>query len=352
MQPPRLMTPMKKLELRNLSKYYGDKPVLDGLNLDVYEGELIAVLGSSGVGKSTLIRTLAGFESIDGGEIYLDENLIASKDREVLAEKRGITIVPQAASLFPHLTVSQNIAFGIDKNNTERVSELLRLTQLEQLADRMPENLSGGQQQRVALARALAPKPKMILLDEPFSALDPELRDQLRNDVRRVIKADGATALLVTHDQEEALSIADRVAVMRDGVFAQVGDPIEIYSAPADVGVATFLGDSVIIRGEIKDGKVITDLGKLNPLNNVSEGTVGRVAIRPENFYLQPNPKADSFVIGRTFFGHDALLEVQTPKLRIKARSNGPFAPEIGMPVTVWVRGAVNFYADGATQLT
>jgi len=342
---------MKKLELRNLSKYYGDKPVLDGLNLDVYEGELIAVLGSSGVGKSTLVRTLAGFESIDGGEIYLDENLIASKDREVAAEKRGITIVPQAASLFPHLTVSQNIAFGIEKNNSERVAELLRLTQLEALADRMPESLSGGQQQRVALARALAPKPKMILLDEPFSALDPELRDQLRNDVRRVIKADGATALLVTHDQEEALSIADRVAVMRDGVFAQVGDPIEIYSAPADVGVATFLGDSVIIRGEIKDGRLLLTR-KAQSADNVSEGTVGRVAIRPENFYLQPNPKADSFVIGRTFFGHDALLEVQTPKLRILARSNGPFAPEIGMPVTVWVRGAVNFYADGATQLT
>lgn len=346
MRPHRLRTNMKKLELNNLSKYYGEQLVLDGLNLEVHEGELLAVLGSSGVGKSTLIRTLAGFESIDGGEIYLDGNLIANKDTEIPAEKRGITIVPQAASLFPHLTVSQNIAFGIDKHNTERVQELLRLTQLEDLADRMPENLSGGQQQRVSLARALAPKPKLILLDEPFSALDPELRDQLRNDVRRVIKADGATALLVTHDQEEALSIADRVAVMRDGMFAQIGDPIEIYSAPADVGVATFLGDSVIIQGRVENGKVITDLGKLNPLNKVTEGDVGRVAIRLENFYLQPNPKAENFVIGRTFFGHDALLEVQTPKLRIKARSNGPFAPEIGMPVTVWVRGAVNFYAD------
>jgi iron(III) transport system ATP-binding protein len=345
--PHRVKAKMKKLELTRVSKYFGDQLVLDGLSLDVYPGELIAVLGSSGVGKSTLVRTLAGFEAIDGGEIYLDGNLIASKDSEVPAEKRGITIVPQTASLFPHLTVSQNIAFGIDKNNTERVAELLKLTRLEELADRMPESLSGGQQQRVSLARALAPKPKMILLDEPFSALDPELRDQLRNDVRRVIKAEGATALLVTHDQEEALSIADRVAVMRDGVFAQIGDPIEIYSAPADVGVATFLGDSVIIEGRVQDGKVVTDLGNLNPLNNVTEGERGRVAIRPENFYLQPNPKAENFVIGRTFFGHDALLEVQTPKLRIKARSNGPFAPEIGMPVTVWVRGAVNFYADG-----
>ena len=341
---------MKKLELNNLTKYFGELAVLDGLSLEVFEGELLAVLGSSGVGKSTLIRLLAGFESVDGGEIYLDGNLIANKETETAAEKRGITFVPQSAALFPHLTVRENIGFGIEKNNTERVDELLRLIQLEQLADRMPENLSGGQQQRVSLARALAPRPKLILLDEPFSALDPELREQLRNDVRRVIKADGATALMVTHDQEEALSMADRVAVMRDGVIAQIGDPIEIYSAPADVGVATFLGDSVIIQGRIEDGKVVTDLGKLNALNNVTDGSTGRVAIRPENFYLQPNPKAENYVISRTFFGHDALLEVQTPKIRIRARSNGPFAPEIGMPVTVWVRGAVNFYADGITS--
>ena len=341
---------MKKLELNNLTKYFGELAVLDGLSLEVFEGELLAVLGSSGVGKSTLIRLLAGFESVDGGEIYLDGNLIANKETETPAEKRGITFVPQSAALFPHLTVRENIGFGIEKNNTERVDELLRLIQLEQLADRMPENLSGGQQQRVSLARALAPRPKLILLDEPFSALDPELREQLRNDVRRVIKADGATALMVTHDQEEALSMADRVAVMRDGVIAQIGDPIEIYSAPADVGVATFLGDSVIIQGRIEDGKVVTDLGKLNALNNVTDGSTGRVAIRPENFYLQPNPKAENYVISRTFFGHDALLEVQTPKIRIRARSNGPFAPEIGMPVTVWVRGAVNFYADGITS--
>ena len=341
---------MKKLELNNLTKYFGELAVLDGLSLEVFEGELLAVLGSSGVGKSTLIRLLAGFESVDGGEIYLDGNLIANKQTETPAEKRGITFVPQSAALFPHLTVRENIGFGIEKNNTERVDELLRLIQLEQLADRMPENLSGGQQQRVSLARALAPRPKLILLDEPFSALDPELREQLRNDVRRVIKADGATALMVTHDQEEALSMADRVAVMRDGVIAQIGDPIEIYSAPADVGVATFLGDSVIIQGRIEDGKVVTDLGKLNALNNVTDGSTGRVAIRPENFYLQPNPKAENYVISRTFFGHDALLEVQTPKIRIRARSNGPFAPEIGMPVTVWVRGAVNFYADGITS--
>jgi iron(III) transport system ATP-binding protein len=198
--------------------------------------------------------------------------------------------------------------------------------------------------QRVALARALAPKPKLVLLDEPFGALDAELRERLRNDVRRIIRAEGVSAILVTHDQEEALSLADRVAVLREGRIIQVGTPTEIYNAPADIGIATFLGDSVLIDGKVIEGKVVTDLGKLTALNQVVEGQSGVVAIRSENFYLQPNPTGDSEVVGRVFFGHDAVVEVQTPSLRIKARSNGPFAPEVGMKVTVWVRGAVNFY--------
>jgi iron(III) transport system ATP-binding protein len=215
---------------------------------------------------------------------------------------------------------------------------------MEEFASRMPQELSGGQVQRVALARALAPKPKLVLLDEPFSALDAELRGQLREEVRQVLRAEGATAVLVTHDQEEALSLADRVAVLREGKIIQVGSPSEIYNSPADVGIATFLGESVLVDGKVSGGKILTDLGSLSALNNVAEGATGVVAIRSENFYLQPNPTGDSEVVGRVFFGHDALVEVQTPKLRIRARSNGPFAPEVGMRVTVWVRGAVNFY--------
>ena len=339
---------MPLLEINDVSVSFGDTEVLSGISLELESKQLLAVLGASGAGKSTLMRLIAGFDSVGGGSIVLDGETLSDTSKTVAPEKRSIGIVPQDSALFPHLNVSQNIGFGLSgfskEAKAERVSELLRLIRMEEFASRMPQELSGGQVQRVALARALAPKPKLVLLDEPFSALDAELRGQLREEVRQVLRAEGATAVLVTHDQEEALSLADRVAVLREGKIIQVGSPSEIYNSPADVGIATFLGESVLVDGKVSGGKILTDLGSLSALNNVVEGATGVVAIRSENFYLQPNPTGDSEVVGRVFFGHDALVEVQTPKLRIRARSNGPFAPEVGMRVTVWVRGAVNFY--------
>jgi iron(III) transport system ATP-binding protein len=341
---------MTQLEIKNLSVSFGGQVILHDVNLSVEQKELIAVLGSSGAGKSTLLRLIAGFEAPSAGEIWLSDKKVSSADTLTAPERRGIGIVPQDAALFPHLTVSGNIEFGLrglDKAKKQaRVLELLKLVRMEEFADRTPEQLSGGQAQRVALARALANKPALVLLDEPFSALDAELRDVLRLEVKAGLKAEGATAILVTHDQEEALSLADRVAIMRSGTIIQVGTPTEIYNAPADLGIATFLGDSVLIDGEVVDGKVHTSLGKLTALNHVEDGQKGVVAVRSENFYLQPNPNGDSEVIGRVFFGHDAVVEVQTPSQKIRARSNGPFAPEVGMRVTVWVRGAVNFYPN------
>ena len=336
---------MSLLALSGITKNFGEGNVLKGISISVEENELVAILGSSGAGKSTLLRLIAGFEKPDQGQIEFDGAEVAG-DQFVPAEKRKIGIVPQDGALFPHLNVYDNIGFGIakDPDRASRIQQLLALTELEGLDKRKPQELSGGQMQRVALARALAPRPKLVLLDEPFSALDAELRERLRNDVRRIIRAEGVSAILVTHDQEEALSLADRVAVLREGRIIQVGTPTEIYNSPADIGIATFLGDSVLIDGKVVDGKIATDLGKLTALNHVSEGDSGVVAIRSENFYLQPNPAGDSEVVGRVFFGHDAVVEVKTPTLRIKARSNGPFAPEVGMKVTVWVRGAVNFY--------
>jgi iron(III) transport system ATP-binding protein len=332
------------LEIRNLSLSYGSQAVLTELNLEADQGQLTAVLGASGAGKSTLLRLIAGFEAPTSGEIYIDSKLVSSATEVLAPEKRGVGIVPQDSALFSHLTVSQNIGFGLPKGSDARVKELLELVGLAGFANRKPASLSGGQTQRVALARALAPRPKLILLDEPFSALDAELRGRLREDVKAVLKAENASAILVTHDQEEALSLADKVAVMREGRVIQAGSPTEIYNEPADLGIATFLGDSILVNGKVENGKVSTDLGKLSALNSVADGQTGVVAIRCENFYLQPNPAGDSEVIGRVFFGHDAVVEVQTPKVKIRARSNGPFAPEVGMRVTVWVRGAVNFY--------
>lgn len=334
------------LKISNLSISYTDKSVLQDLSLHANRGELTAILGASGAGKSTLLRLIAGFDRPSSGTIVLDDQVVAADNVFVMPENRGIGIVPQDSALFSHLSVADNIGFGLSKsaNKAARVKELLELVGLSEYANRKPASLSGGQQQRVALARALAPTPKLILLDEPFSALDQELRTRLREDVKRILKAENATAILVTHDQEEALSLAEKVAVLRDGRIIQAGAPTEIYNAPADLGIATFLGDSVLVDGVVVDGKIQTDLGKLSALNSVTAGERGVVAIRSENFYLQPNPQGDSEVVGRVFFGHDAVVEVQTPKLKIRARSNGPFAPEVGMRVTVWVRGAVNFY--------
>ena len=338
------------LSLQSIGKAIAGNQILQNLSLDVQEHEFVAILGSSGSGKTTLLRLISGFDSPDSGEIQIGGQPVFGKGLNISAEERRVGYVPQDAALFPHLSVAKNIEFGLNKlsatQRSERTTELLKLVDLVGYEERMPDQLSGGQRHRVALARALAPKPQLILLDEPFSSLDAELRVRLREDVRNVIAKTGTTAILVTHDQEEALSIASRVAVLRDGEFAQIGNPSEIYQAPADVEMATFLGDSVIINGVIKDDKVVTDLGLLTPLNKVANGATGRVAIRPENFYLQPNPKGEGEVIGRQYFGHDALVEVKLPKLVIQARANGPFAPEIGMKVTVWVRGQVNFYTD------
>ena len=343
---------MTQLEIKNLSVSFGGQEILHDVNLSVERKELIAVLGASGAGKSTLLRLIAGFEAPTVGEIWLSGQKVSSAEALTAPERRGIGIVPQDAALFPHLTVSGNIEFGLrglgKAERQARVLELLKLVRMEEFADRTPDQLSGGQAQRVALARALANKPALVLLDEPFSALDAELREVLRLEVKAALKAEGATAILVTHDQEEALSLADRVAIMRSGTIIQVGTPTEIYNAPADLGIATFLGDSVLIDGEVVDGKVHTSLGKLTALNHIEDGQNGVVAVRSENFYLQPNPNGDSEVIGRVFFGHDAVVEVQTPSQKIRARSNGPFAPEVGMRVTVWVRGAVNFYPNTA----
>ena len=339
---------LEKVRLENVSKSFGKVSVLHDVSFSVKDGTLLTILGASGGGKTTLLRLIAGFDAVDSGSINMNGREVSSESMSLPPEKRNVGFVPQDSALFPHLSVSKNIAYGLShlKSGARdvKVLELLDLIGMGDQRDSLPDTLSGGQRQRVAIARALAPNPDVILLDEPFAALDAQLRSKLREDVRAILRAASATAILVTHDQEEALSIADQVAILRDGTVAQIGSPRSIYSQPVDVSLAKFLGDAVVIPGVVTAGKVSTQLGDLIPSVAQPEGTKGQVAIRPENLYLQPDPKGLAVVTGRQFFGHDALVEVKTAAGTVKARTSGPISPEVGMPVTVWVRGSVNFY--------
>ena len=339
----------EKLLLSNVKKSFGQTSVLTDVSFAVNDGSLLTILGTSGGGKTTLLRLIAGFDSLDAGSIVMNGREVSSSNMTVPPEKRNVGFVPQESALFPHLSVKKNIGYGLShlnaKAKNDRVAELLDLIGMSELGNAKPDKLSGGQRQRVAIARALAPNPDILLLDEPFAALDAQLRSRLRDDVRAILSKAKATAILVTHDQEEALSIADQVAILRDGVVAQIGSPRSIYLQPIDVELAKFLGDAVVVSGVIQNGKVSTQLGDLIPIVSHAEGLVGQVAIRPENLYLQPDPKGLATVTARQFFGHDALVEVKTAAGIVKARTSGPISPEIGMRVTVWVRGSVNFYA-------
>lgn len=238
---------MADVELRGIRAGFDGSPVLNGVDLTVPTGSITAILGPSGCGKSTLLRIIAGFHQALEGEVRIAGHVVAGPHAYVRPERRGVGIVPQEGALFPHLSVAGNVAFGLasKRGSQARVEEMLELVGLGGLGRRMPQELSGGQQQRVALARALAPQPEVILLDEPFSSLDASLRTELREDVARVLRLSGATAMLVTHDQSEAMSMADSIAVMRNGIIAQAGEPREVYAQPADLEVALRLGDII-----------------------------------------------------------------------------------------------------------
>ncbi|MET9227785.1 ABC transporter ATP-binding protein [Lentzea sp. NPDC003310] len=331
---------MSGLTVKRLVAGYGGDPVLREVDFEVQEGGLLAVLGPSGCGKTTLLRVLAGFHPISSGEVWLGERRL---DDDVPPERRGIGIVPQEGALFPHLSVAGNIGFGLRRGErAARVGELLDLVGLSGFGHRMPSELSGGQAQRVALARALAPRPAVVLLDEPFSALDAGLREELRADVRATLKAAGATALLVTHDQEEALGMADLVAVLRDGAVAQLGRPQTIYSAPADLGVALFVGEAVTFRGVAGSGQVDTPLGTL-PTSGEGPGTV---LLRPEQLVLGPHG-ITSTVDDVLFHGHDAtvLLRLADGTV-VRSRVQGEIPVRAGDSVSVSVRGSASFFGD------
>ncbi|HEV2529936.1 MAG TPA: ABC transporter ATP-binding protein [Thermomicrobiales bacterium] len=278
------MTPILSpaLSITGLRKRFDGTHVVDDVDLDVYPGELLALLGPSGCGKTTTLRLIAGFETPDGGRIVITGEPVAGQGRFIPPERRRVGMVFQEYALFPHLSVEANVGFGLGRGNdrTQRVPEMLRLVGLGDVADRLPGELSGGQQQRVAVARALAPAPDVLLLDEPFSNLDQALRVRLRGEIRDILRAANVTTILVTHDQDEALGIADRVAVMLDGRIRQVDTPETIYRAPSDRRVAAFVGDMQLIPGDAAGDRVDTCLGSLL-LRSPAHGTV-EVLVRPE----------------------------------------------------------------------
>jgi iron(III) transport system ATP-binding protein len=275
--------------LRGVSKRFGTVAALDAVDLTAPDGSLTAVLGPSGCGKTTLLRLVAGFERPDSGSIVLGSRVVAeARGSFVAPERRRVGLVPQESALFPHLSVAGNIGFGIPRSQRPaRVAELLDVIGLAGYQDRRPYELSGGEQARIALARALAPRPEVVLLDEPFAALDAALRTEIREEVRGVLQATGATGVLVTHDQEEALSVADQVAVMRAGQVVQVAPPVDLYHRPADLEVARFVGAGVEFRTTVRQEAAETPLGTVAVAAGASGP--GVVLVRPEQLALGPS---------------------------------------------------------------
>lgn len=304
------------IKIDSVGKTFGEQTALEGASLEVRRGELFGVLGPSGCGKSTLLRVLMGFERPDVGTVTVGGRVLSGPGGEwVPPEHRRIGMVVQDYALFPHLSVLSNVEFGLHRiprrNRAAIARRALELVGLAQRADAYAHELSGGERQRVALARALAPEPELILLDEPFSSLDASLRAGIRRDVQAILRDAGATAILVTHDQEEALSLSDRLAVMRDGRIVQVGSPQEIYWHPAERWVAQFVGDVNVLDGTARPDGVQTDIGTFDlALNGHSTDSL-RVAIRPEQLEVTADVNGSFEIIDREFYGHDVLYRVR-----------------------------------------
>jgi iron(III) transport system ATP-binding protein len=335
---------MSAIAMRGVYKSYGAVSVLRDVDLDIQTGAFVAILGISGSGKSTMLRLLAGFDPIDSGAIEVGGITVDDGVRCAPPNRRRVGYVPQEGALFPHLDVRANIAFGLPRSQRRGalVDELVELVGIGGLESRRPHELSGGQQQRVALARALATKPDVVLLDEPFAALDPELRTSMRAEVRSTLKALGTTTLLVTHDQEEALSCADVVAILRDGAISQIGSPRELYLAPCDEHIARFLGDANVLPAVLGDDHARTPLGSLRLRAPRPGGSPrdGVVVVRPEELRITAVNGAgppNAVVTAVEYYGHDARIELMCDhpggRLSLIARTTGSDAPEVGQDV-------------------
>ncbi|MFQ5948462.1 MAG: ABC transporter ATP-binding protein [Acidimicrobiia bacterium] len=338
------------IRCRQLAKRYGPVSALSNFTLDVPAGAILGLLGPSGCGKTTALRVIAGFELPDQGTVEIGGDLVVEEARAVPPDRRRVGMVFQDYALFPHMTVAGNVGYGLSRgaDRRRRVDRVLRMVGLADYEGRMPHELSGGEQQRVALARAMAPGPAVILLDEPFSNLDAPQRDRVRREVRTILVEARATAIFVTHDQEDALAMSDVVAVMRSGRVLQVAPPDELYRRPADRWVADFLGEGEFLVGTASDGRVETPFG-IFELDDAPEGPV-ELMIRPESVRLAADASGSARVIDREFYGHDQLVRVEFDSGRRLLSRLGPspvFSP--GERVRVEIDEVVAFpQGDGA----
>ena len=340
------------LELSSISKSFAGTRVLENLNLTVAAGSRTAIVGPSGSGKTTLLRILAGFETPDSGRIVMQGRTLFAQGTFIPAHLRGVGYVPQEGALFPHLNVADNIAWGLDGSRQEKsqqVAALMERASLDsQLANHWPHEISGGQQQRVALARALAQRPALMLLDEPFSALDTGLRAATRKATADLLAQAGVASILVTHDQNEALSFASQVAVMRQGRFAQVGTPYEVYSHPVDEETALFLGDALVLPAELRGGRARCAIGEMSTDDPHAVGQ-GRVMLRPEQLVISPCPADGQPLTVRDvdFSGHLSTLTLTMPgrsePLIVKTVSQPLWRP--GAAVRIEVVGEARVFA-------
>lgn len=306
------------LRLDQVEARFGNQVIVDQLGFHLAKGEIGCLLGPSGCGKTTLLRTIAGFEPITSGQIQLNQQTISTPQQQLPPEQRNVGMVFQDFALFPHLNVFDNIAFGIRKQSLaeqkRRVAQLLEHVGLSAYEKRYPHQLSGGQQQRIALARALAPKPRLLLMDEPFSSLDAVLRESLAHDMRQLIKAEDITALLVTHDQQEAFVMADRAGVMYQGKLLQWGTPYDLYHEPNHPFVADFIGQGVLLPGQISaDSVVSTAIGELqcDCLSSQALGNAVDVLIRPDDILIDPQSNRKATIVAKGFRGANFLYTVE-----------------------------------------
>jgi iron(III) transport system ATP-binding protein len=318
-----LYTPASSiLELRSVSCAYDPhRPAIRDISFSAREGEILCLLGPSGCGKTTILRAIAGFEPVRFGEIFLSGRRVSSPSEMIPTEERRVGMVFQEYALFPHLRVADNIAFGLHHlsraERTRQVQEMLRLTGLEGLERRYPHELSGGQQQRVALSRALVRNPVVLLLDEPFSNLDPDMASRMRQELHALLRRMKTTTILVTHDHDEAFAMADRIAVLNHGVLEQMDSPELLYHIPSTPFVADFVGQADFIPGTVSQGMVHTELGEFPDTLDCKDGTAVVVMIRPDDIHLVPTEGARSRVLSRQFHGSENLYTVSLPSGQI-----------------------------------